>query len=274
LDDLYWNRPDIFAIWSNIIAHNVASPQIHRYIDLEWRLSCLRADAENGVTIRNNWGKLTCNIMSKIVAVGRIVPQTGESAASLYAFDGARKYLNGAERRRALAVMASLAPEKALFALTLAWTGARVSEVLALTPASFQIEQSVVAFRTLKRRKLSVREMPVPPALMSALELRFGLVAAQRDPDARDHRLWCWHRVTAWRLIKKVMAAAQVAGRRSSPRGLRHGFGVGTLQAGVPLNLVQRWLGHARISTTAIYADACGPDEQDFAARFWRIGAG
>jgi hypothetical protein len=27
---------------------------------------------------------------------------------------------------------------------------------------------------------------------------------------------------------------------------------------------------HARISTTAIYAAACGPEEQAFAARFWR----
>jgi hypothetical protein len=45
---------------------------------------------------------------------------------------------------------------------------------------------------------------------------------------------------------------------------------VGTLQAGIPLNLAQRWLGRARISTTAIYADVCGPEEQAIAARFWR----
>jgi site-specific recombinase XerD len=35
------------------------------------------------------------------------------------------------------------------------------------------------------------------------------------------------------------------------------------------MNLVQRWLGHARISTTAIYADASGPEEQALAARYW-----
>jgi site-specific recombinase XerC len=55
--------------------------------------------------------------------------------------------------------------------------------------------------------------------------------------------------------------------------GLRHAFGVGSLQAGVPLNLVQRWLGHARISTTAIYAALCGPDELCFAALFWQDGS-
>jgi hypothetical protein len=61
-------------------------------------------------------------------------------------------------------------------------------------------------------------------------------------------------------------------------RGLRHAFGVGTLQSGVPLNLVQRWLGHARIRTTAIYIGAIGPEEVTFAGclrtsdvQFWNV---
>jgi hypothetical protein len=33
--------------------------------------------------------------------------------------------------------------------------------------------------------------------------------------------------------------------------------------------MVQKWMGHARLSTTAIYADASGPDEAAFAERFW-----
>jgi hypothetical protein len=52
-------------------------------------------------------------------------------------------------------------------------------------------------------------------------------------------------------------------------RGLRHAFGIGTLQSGVPLNITKRWLGHARLSTTAIYADAVGAEEVGFAERFW-----
>jgi site-specific recombinase XerD len=48
-----------------------------------------------------------------------------------------------------------------------------------------------------------------------------------------------------------------------------HGFGVAAVQAGIPLNLVQRWLGHAQLSTTAIYAEAIGPEEQEIAARMW-----
>jgi integrase len=188
---------------------------------------------------------------------------------SLYTQGGCRKYLNRTERGRALALSASLAHGEALFVSTLAWTGARVSEVLALTPRSFQIERGVIAIVTLKRRRLSVREIPIPSALMKALDCHFGLRRLQIDPTAAELRLWPWCRVSAWRLVKRVMIQAKVTGPQACPRGFRHGFGVGTLQAGVPLNLVQRWLGHAQISTTAIYADACGPEEVAFAARFW-----
>jgi integrase/recombinase XerD len=194
----------------------------------------------------------------------------GEGAQGLYGQDGARKYLNRDERDRALKAMATLEAHAALFALTLAWTGARVSEVLALTASSFQIEASIVAVSTLKRRRHVIREVPIPPELMGALNRQFELSALQRDPLTAHRRLWAWHRATAWRIIKRVMALAGIKGRQSCPRGLRHAFGIGTLQAGVPLTLAQRWLGHARLSTTAIYADVCGPEEIAFAERFWR----
>ena len=51
------------------------------------------------------------------------------------------------------------------------------------------------------------------------------------------------------------------------PKGLRHGFGVAAVSAGSPLNLVQKWLGHAQLTTTAIYADAVGEEEQSIAAQ-------
>ncbi len=195
---------------------------------------------------------------------------TASDASSLYDRVGRRKYLNTSERAEALAAMTTLPADKALFALTLAWTGARVSEVLALAPASFQIDRQLVTFKTLKRRRHSVREIPIPKGLMTMLNEHFGLAEHQLDKALAHAPLWCWHRVTAWRIIKSVMKSARIVGMQSSPRGLRHGFGVGALQARIPINLVQRWLGHARISTTAIYADASGPEELAFAAQFWQ----
>ncbi len=244
----------------------------------------LKGSRSDGVNHGKIGVKAACNIMSNSVAKIHPAGEPREQRFSLYAIDGGRKYLNRAERARVLAVMASLDEDKALFALTLAWTGARVSEVLALTPSSFQVESGVVAFSTLKRRRFCVREVPVPPSLIRALDDHFGLSApqhygvrqnheeAKHNPGAARRRLWPWHRTTAWRLIKNVMGRAGVVGRPSCPRGLRHSFGVGTLQASVPLNLVQRWLGHARMSTTAIYADVSGPEERSFAERFWEPG--
>ena len=85
--------------------------------------------------------------------------------------------------QRALAEMKMLAPKRALFALTLAWTGARVSEVLDLRAYSFQIERGIVAIRTLKRRRPCVREVPIPPELMAALT---SSLESDQDDMTRD----------------------------------------------------------------------------------------
>lgn len=209
--------------------------------------------------------------MSNSVAPNHEAGPGGQTALSLYAADGWRKYLNAAERRRALKAMATLEPDKALFVELLAWTGARVSEMLALTPASFQTESGIVAFRTLKRRRHCVREVPIPQSLMTAIAARFELGKAQLDPSAALLPLWRWHRVTAWRFVKQVTREAGAQGCAASPRGFRHGFGVAALQAGAPLNLVQRWLGHSRLSTTAIYADVSGNEERAFAHLLWAL---
>jgi integrase/recombinase XerD len=155
----------------------------------------------------------------------------------------------------------------------LAFTGARVSALLALTPASFAIESNVVSIVTLKRRRMHVREIPIPPALMASLDRVFGLRLTQRDERSSQRSLWRFCRQTAWRIVKRAMRLAHVSGRRASPRGLRHSLGVNALQAGVPLHLIQRWLGHSRLSTTAIYADVVGPEELSFAARFWQASS-
>jgi hypothetical protein len=44
--------------------------------------------------------------------------------------------------------------------------------------------------------------------------------------------------VTAWRVAKGATLEAGLLGRPACPRGLRHGFGVGTPQGAVPLNMV------------------------------------
>ncbi len=211
---------------------------------------------------------LTCYALKKSVTSPRR-NQCSATEGSLHTRDGQRKFLNDAERRRALAATDDLPEDRALFVQVLAWTGARVSEVMALTASSFQIESGVVTIVTLKRRKFSVREVPIPDRLIAALETFFSLRCLQRDDSRGTRRLWPFCRMTAWRIVKTVMHAARIAGPQACPKGFRHGFGHMAVRGGTPLHLIQRWMGHARLSTTAIYMSLSGPDERAFARRLW-----
>jgi site-specific recombinase XerD len=112
--------------------------------------------------------------------------------------------------------------------------------------------------------------VPLPSSLLRELNHHFDLRAAQHDPLQLTQRLWPWSRTTAWRRVKAVMATAGIAGTPASPKGLRHTFGVVAFQANVPPHIVQRWLGHASLRTTAIYGDVSGREERMFASRLWR----
>src|SRR5579863_2480819 len=95
---------------------------------------------------------------------------------SLYARHGGRKYLNAAERKRFLQA-AEKAPAKIrLFGSILASSGSRISEALALTPRSIDLDERVVTFETLKRRKCGLRrQVPMPRYLMRDLDMTFHL---------------------------------------------------------------------------------------------------
>lgn len=191
---------------------------------------------------------------------------------SLFGPSGSRKYLNTAERSRFVRAAHQAQSEVRLFCLLLRWTGARLSETLSLTPASFDIDSGVVAVETLKRRKRGVvRQVPLPSELLAEFCRVFELRARQNNPSLATRRLWNWSRTTAWRRVKQIMARAGIAGAQAMPKGLRHGFGVNAFEASVPPHLVQRWLGHASLRTTAIYADVVGPEERAFAARMWSV---
>jgi len=195
---------------------------------------------------------------------------SGYSDLALYGVTGCRKYLNAAERHRFIRVSRTLSPEVRLFCLTLCLSGGRISEVLALTPAAIDLDAGAANLTTLKRRKRGlVRQVPLPQDLLDELDGVFRLRDRQRIPSEANRRLWRWSRSTAWRRVKEAMALANVTGLAATPKGLRHAFGVNAFQSLVPPHLVQRWLGHASLRTTAIYGDVLGPDERAFAARMW-----
>jgi integrase/recombinase XerD len=181
----------------------------------------------------------------------------------LHTADGARKDLTAGERDAFLREAELGDRAVRILCMTLAYAGCRLSEALALTADRVDLAAGVLVFESLKKRRADIyRAVPVPPALLEALNMVHGVreLQAQRS-KGRGVRLWPWSRMTGWRAVHTVMGAARLDGPHASPKGLRHGFGVAAVSAGIPLNLVQKWLGHAQLSTTAIYANAVGAEE-------------
>ncbi|MVT55803.1 tyrosine-type recombinase/integrase [Bradyrhizobium yuanmingense] len=184
---------------------------------------------------------------------------------SLYTRSGGRKYLTPSERARFIERAATWPrPEVGTFCLLLANAGCRISEALSVIASAVERETGYVAVRSLKKRKkIVVREIPLPPEL-------FARIAEVHHAAEPEDRLWPWSRSRAWTLVKDVMKAAGITGGpHATAKGLRHSFGIHAIRSGVPLNLVQRWLGHADIKTTAIYLDVMGEEEREIAARMW-----
>lgn len=189
----------------------------------------------------------------------------------LHTTEGARKYLTAGERDAFLGAAERADRQQRTLCMTLAYSGCRLSEALALTLERVDLATGTLVFESLKKRRPGLyRAVPVPPALLEALDLVHGVREGQgRRGHGRDVRLWPWSRMTGWRHVHAAMQAAGLDGPHASPKGLRHGFGVAAVTAGIPLNLVQRWLGHAQLTTTAIYANAVGTEEHDIARRMW-----
>ena len=206
---------------------------------------------------------LSTHVKSKL---GRIV-QTGGANFSYMIFDtqGRRKYLTPKEREHFIRASSTLSPEQEAFCLMLAFSGCRISEALQFSADRIDFETRAVVIRCLKKRREEpiYRAVPFPDWVLVKLKRHSRRMAPAE-------RLWLWSRGKGWLIIKRVMASVQLSGTHACPKGLRHGFGVAAVQSGIPLNLLQRWLGHEKLETTAIYANAIGAEERKIARRMWR----
>jgi integrase/recombinase XerD len=182
-------------------------------------------------------------------------------SGSLFDRGGTRKYLVARERLSFVAAAVAEGGAVGAFCLTLIVTGARISEVLALRQERIDTENDAIIFETLKqRRKLVFRAVPAPHSLLQLI---------RQTSCVPGQRVWPWGRTTAWKIVKSVMTRAGITGALCKPKALRHTFAVEATLKSVPLNIVQRWLGHSRLETTAIYASALGDEERNFAKRAW-----
>ncbi len=181
-----------------------------------------------------------------------------------------RKYLTVSERQSFLqAARQAKHPEIQTFALMLTYTGCRISEALAVRMCDVDLYRSLVNIQSLKRRSEVWREVPIPSEFARELELTHQLRRQQTAARTRLTRLWNFSRSTAYRKITGLMEVANVTGTQATPKGLRHGFGIAAVEAGVPLPTIAAVLGHSSITTTAIYTTAVGKEARDLLQKMW-----
>jgi len=141
--------------------------------------------------------------------------------------------------------------DRGLMVKTLVLTGARVSEFVALDVADFSHADATITIRLGKGRK--DRVVPILPALADELATycRYrtsGPLFRNRVGDPYSPR-------RVQQIVKELAAGAGVT-KRVYPHLMRHTVAQLLLEGGMPLEQVQRFLGHSSITTTQIYAES------------------
>ena len=189
---------------------------------------------------------------------------------TLFDTAGNRKYLTPEERQRFYQATGEVSKDWRMFGLMLYYTGCRPTEALNLKVKDIDFSSSAVTFNTLKQRREDVyRQIPLPDEYLRSLDNSYDLRILQKRSKSRNSYIWGKSRRQGYNIIKRIMDVAQIEGIQASPKGLRHGFAIACLGKGLPLNMVQKWMGHSSIETTAIYANATGKEERSLLEKLW-----
>jgi site-specific recombinase XerD len=148
--------------------------------------------------------------------------------------------------------------------IVLLWrAGLRVQEALALTEHDLDERRGSILVRAGKggrRREVGMDEWgweQLRPWLAARTELPVGPLFCIIDGATRG-RAWSAAAVRAE--FRRIAARAGVR-RRFAPHQLRHAHALELAREGVPLNIIQRQLGHLNLGTTSIYLQGIDPEE-------------
>lgn len=170
--------------------------------------------------------------------------------------------------------------QQMLFA-TLWNTGARLNELLALTPASFTLggPMPFVVLKTLKQRQHKGRPRNNAPAnrivpLTDPPYLRKMTEFMATFKPAKNESIWQVHENTVRNWLNAAINRALNDGisfsvRPLTPHTFRHSYCMNLIMHGVPLKVVQAYAGHARLESTELYTKVFALDVgRQFDVRF------
>jgi site-specific recombinase XerD len=142
--------------------------------------------------------------------------------------------------------------------------GLRISEALALTENDVDARRGSVLVshgKGDKRREAGMDDWGfehVAAWLQRRVELPVGPLFCVIDGPTRGRRAWS---ATSVRAERRTLAVQAGVRRRFAPHQLRHAHAVELAREGVPVNIIQRQLGHTDLGTTSAYLQGIDPSE-------------
>ena len=136
-------------------------------------------------------------------------------------------------------------------------TGARASEVTQLQVDDLQFGRGDGrhALATLHGKGRKTRRCPLMPETERIL-MEFVRDRASTEPVFVSRHQEPYTRFGIYRLVERCAARVPgLADRKITPHVLRHTTACHLLHAGVDINTIRKWLGHANIATTTVYAE-------------------
>jgi site-specific recombinase XerD len=141
--------------------------------------------------------------------------------------------------------------------------GLRVQEALVLTEHDLDQRRGSILVRRGKagrRREIGMDEWGwahLRPWLTARAALPVGPLFCIIDGRTRGRS---WSAAAVRTEFRRIAARAGVR-RRFAPHQLRHAHALELAREGVPLNIIQRQLGHLNLETTSIYPQGIDPEE-------------
>jgi integrase/recombinase XerD len=140
---------------------------------------------------------------------------------------------------------------RGLLIKTLFQTGARVSEFVNIKVHEFFFEEQMILISKAKGGKS--RYVPILPELAQELRTHLGDRASGYLFETIHHTCYSPRRIQ--QIIKETADEANIT-KRVYPHLLRHSVATTLLERGMPLEQIQKFLGHSKLETTQIYAES------------------
>jgi integrase/recombinase XerD len=159
--------------------------------------------------------------------------------------------LSREEERQLIAHAYRMQGTRGLLIKTLFQTGARVSEFVNIKADELFFDEQTILIAKAKGGKS--RYVPILPPLAQELRTHLGHRTTGALFETVQHTPYSPRRIQ--QIIKETAADAHIT-KRVYPHLLRHSVATTLLERGMPIEQIQKFLGHAKLETTQIYAES------------------